>query len=184
MSNVFHIHQCQLNVLCRLLCATNLWAQGSGPVRTRVGDRLGPHRHGCWQWCVFWRGQTGWVARCTEEKSLDLSFLEIEKVLLKMLKKNEVISLLYGLSLGKLLLEKKDKNTRVLKMGMRRMPYRQGHIFEKLEQVQQLRNNVQKSYFRRGALIARWCQAERGIACPMSAVQMWDISRQTSFSGC
>lgn len=57
--------------------------------------------------------------------------------------------------MGKLLLEKKDKNTRVLKMGMRRMPYRQGHIFEKLEQVQQLRNNVQKSYFRRGALIAR-----------------------------
>lgn len=169
IANVFHIHQRQLNVLYGLLRAPNLWAQGSGPVGATVGAKLGPHTHGCWQRCFFWRGQTGWAARCTEEKSLDLSFLEIEKVLLKMLKKNEVISLLHGLKdvFGKITFEKKkDKKTRVLKIGMRSMPYRQGHRIKKLEQVQQLRNNVQKSYFRRGAFIARWCQAERGMPCP------------------
>lgn len=57
--------------------------------------------------------RTDRVARWTEDKSLDLSFPEIEKVLLKMLKKNEVIFLLHGLKdvfvFGKITFGKKKK---------------------------------------------------------------------------
>lgn len=95
---VFHLNQQQLKALGWLLHATNLWPQRPGPVGIRVEARLSPHKlHGCWQRC-FSQEDRGWVARCTEAKSLDLSFLEIEKVLLEMLKKNEVISLLHGLN--------------------------------------------------------------------------------------
>lgn len=55
--------------------------------------------------------RTDRVARWTEGKSLDLSFPEIEKVLLKMLKENEVIFLLQGLKdvFGKITFGKKKK---------------------------------------------------------------------------
>lgn len=186
IANVFHIHQRQLNVLYGLLRAPNLWAQGSGPVGATVGARLGPHTHGCWQRCFFWRGQTGWAARCTEEKSLDLSFLEIEKVLLKMLKKNEVISLLHGLKdvFGKITFGKKktkrqeywklewgacltDKDTESRswsKFNSSGTTFR-NHI---LEEVRSQRDDAKQ---------------KEGCHARMSAVQMWGISRQTSFSG-